>query len=188
EYVEIGFEEGLPTSINGKRYEFLSQLISELNILAGRHGVGRVDMVENRLVGIKSREVYEAPGATLLYLAYRELLSLTTDRFTYHYFLSHVPHEYAKIVYEGLWFSPLREALDAFTSTLSKLVSGSVRIKLYKGSAVVVGRSSPNSLYVEELATYSEKDAFDHKAGAAFTKVFGLPLKVLGRVKRQSCS
>ncbi len=188
EYVEIGFEEGLPTSINGKRYEFLSQLISELNTLAGRHGVGRVDMVENRLVGIKSREVYEAPGATLLYLAYRELLSLTTDRFTYHYFLSHVPHEYAKIVYEGLWFSPLREALDAFTSTLSKLVSGSVRIKLYKGSAVVVGRSSPNSLYVEELATYSEKDAFDHKAGAAFTKVFGLPLKVLGRVKRQSCS
>lgn len=179
EYVEIEFEEGLPISVNGKRYEILSSLILDLNTIAGKHGIGRIDMVENRLVGIKSREVYEAPGATVLYTAYRELLALTTDRFTFHYFLSHIPHEYAKLVYEGLWFSPLREALDAFTSTLAKLVNGSVRLKLYKGSLTPVGRNSPNSLYVEELATYSEKDAFDHRAGASFTKVFGLPSRYL---------
>ncbi|MGC8852047.1 MAG: argininosuccinate synthase [Hydrogenobacter sp.] len=187
EYVEITFEEGTPVAINGKRYELLSQLILDLNVIGGRHGIGRIDMVENRLVGIKSREVYEAPGATLLYTAYRELLSLTTDRFTFHYFLSHIPHEYAKLVYEGLWFSPLREALDAFVSTVAKCVTGSVKLKLYKGSVTIASRSSPNSLYVEELATYSERDAFDHRAGAGFTKVFGLPLKTLARVKKSSC-
>ncbi len=184
EYVEIGFEEGVPVSINGERYEKLSELILRLNSIAGRHGVGRIDMVENRLVGIKSREVYEAPGALVLYEAYRDLLSLVLDRFAFHYFLTHIPHEYAKLVYEGLWFSPLRSALDAFTSELAKYVKGMVRLKLYKGHVQVVGRHSPNSLYVEDLATYSERDAFDHKAGASFTKVFGLPLKVLGRVKR----
>ncbi|WPM31559.1 argininosuccinate synthase [Hydrogenobacter sp. T-2] len=184
EYVEIGFEKGVPTAINGERFEKLSELILRLNAIAGRHGVGRIDMVENRLVGIKSREVYEAPGATVLYEAYRDLLSLVLDRFTFHYFLTHIPHEYAKVVYEGLWFSPLRDAMDAFNSTLAEYVNGKVMLKLYKGHVQAVGRSSPNSLYVEDLATYSEKDAFDHKAGANFTKVFGLPLKVLGRVKR----
>jgi len=183
EYVEITFEKGVPTQLNGKTYEKLSELILELNRIAGRHGVGRIDMVENRLVGIKSREVYEAPGATVLYKAYQDLLSLTTDRWTFHYFLTHIPHEYAKLVYEGLWFSPLRTALDAFTESIAQFVNGTVRLKLYKGNAQVVGRKSPNSLYVEDLATYSEKDAFDHRAGAQFTKVFGLPLKVLGRVK-----
>ncbi len=184
EYIEIEFEEGVPVGIKGKRYEKLSELILRLNSIAGRHGVGRIDMVENRLVGIKSREVYEAPGAIVLYEAYRDLLSLVLDRFAFHYFLTHIPHEYAKLVYEGLWFSPLRSALDAFTSELAKYVKGMVRLKLYKGHVQVVGRHSPNSLYVEDLATYSERDAFDHKAGASFTKVFGLPLKVLGRVKR----
>ncbi|RMH81067.1 MAG: argininosuccinate synthase [Acidobacteria bacterium] len=184
EYLEIGFKEGTPISINGKTYELLGELIIDLNRLAGRHGIGRIDMVENRLVGIKSREVYEAPGATVLYEAYRDLLSLTLDRFTFHYFLSHIPSQYAKVVYEGLWFSPLRSAMDAFTSSLSKYVEGVVRLKLYKGSVQVVGRYSPRSLYVEDLATYSEKDAFDHKAGASFTKVFGLPLKILGRVSK----
>jgi argininosuccinate synthase len=107
EYVEITFEKGVPTQLNGKTYEKLSELILELNRIAGRHGVGRIDMVENRLVGIKSREVYEAPGATVLYKAYQDLLSLTTDRWTFHYFLTHIPHEYAKLVYEGpLVFSP----------------------------------------------------------------------------------
>lgn len=183
QYVEIHFEKGTPVAIDGKRYERLSELIIELNMIAGKHGVGRIDMVENRLVGIKSREVYEAPGATVLYEAYRDLLSLTLDRFTFHYFLSHIPHEYAKVVYEGLWFSPLREALDAFNSEIAKYATGTVRLKLYKGRVSVVGRKSPNSLYVEDLATYSEKDAFDHRAGANFTKVFGLPLKVLGRVR-----
>ncbi len=181
EYVTVGFENGVPVSINGKNYSLLSELILELNEIAGRHGVGRIDMVENRLVGIKSREIYEAPGALVLYEAYRDLLSLVTDRFTFHYFLSHVPHEYAKLVYEGLWFTPLREALDAFTGKLSEYVSGEVRLKLFKGTVSVVRRRSPNSLYVEDLATYSEKDAFDHLAGKHFTKVWGLPLKVLGR-------
>ncbi len=185
EYVEIGFKEGRPTTLNGKEYPILSQLIQELNTIAGRHGVGRIDILENRLVGIKSREVYEAPGALILYEAYRDLLSLTTDRFTFHYFLSHVPHEYAKLVYEGLWFSKLREALSAFADEVAKLVNGKVRLKLYKGHLQVVGRWSPNSLYVKDLATYSERDAFDHRAGAMFTKVFGLPLKVYGRVNRR---
>ncbi|MCS7196286.1 MAG: argininosuccinate synthase [Aquificaceae bacterium] len=184
EYVELEFEEGKPVALKGKRYQKLSELILDLNALAGRHGVGRIDMVENRLVGIKSREVYEAPAATVLYEAYRDLLSLVLDRFTFHYFLTHIPHEYAKVVYEGLWFSPLRVAFDAFTSSLAKYVSGRVRLMLYRGHVQVVGRSSPKSLYVEDLATYSEKDAFDHRAGASFTKVFGLPLKVLGRVKK----
>ena len=181
--MEISFEKGVPIAINGEGFEKLSELILRLNTIAGRHGVGRIDIVENRLVGIKSREVYEAPGATVLYEAYRDLLSLVLDRFTFHYFLTHIPHEYAKVVYEGLWFSPLRNAMDAFNSTLAEYVNGKVMLKLYKGHVQVVGRSSPNSLYVEDLATYSEKDAFDHKAGANFTKVFGLPLKVLGRVR-----
>ncbi|MEJ5339661.1 MAG: argininosuccinate synthase [Aquificaceae bacterium] len=184
-YVEIDFENGVPIGLNGERFERLSELIIRLNAIAGGHGVGRIDMVENRLVGIKSREVYEAPGALVLYEAYRDLLSLVLDRFTFHYFLNHVPHEYAKVVYEGLWFSPLREALDAFTERIARYATGRVRLKLYKGSLRVVGRSSPNSLYVEDLATYSEKDAFDHRAGANFTKVFGLPLKVLGRRVRK---
>ena len=183
EYITIGFEEGVPVSLNGERFDLLSDLILRLNEVAGKHGVGRVDMVENRLVGIKSREIYEAPGALTLYEAYRDLLSLVTDRFTFHYFLSHVPHEYAKLVYEGLWFTPLREALDAFTGRLAKDATGEVRLKLYKGSVNVVGRRSPNSLYVEDLATYSERDAFDHLAGKHFTQVWGLPLKVLGRRK-----
>ena len=185
EYVIIGFERGRPVQLNGMTYKSLAELIEKLNEIGARHGIGRIDMVENRLVGIKSREIYEAPGATILYAAYKDLLSLTTDRFTFHYFLTHVPHEYAKLVYEGLWFTPLREALDAFTEKISELATGEVKLKLYKGSAEVVGRRSPNSLYVEELATYSEKDQFDQIAGKHFTQIWGLPLKVLGRVKRR---
>ncbi len=185
EYVTVGFKKGRPVQLNGETYRSLAELIERLNKLGAKHGVGRIDMVENRLVGIKSREIYEAPGATILYEAYRDLLSLVTDRFTFHYFLNHVPHEYAKLVYEGLWFTPLREALDVFTNKISELATGEVRLKLYKGSVQVVGRRSPNSLYVEELATYSEKDAFDQIAGKHFTKVWGLPLKVLGRVRRK---
>ncbi|RUM29033.1 MAG: argininosuccinate synthase [Aquifex sp.] len=183
EYITIGFEKGRPVSINGNKYDNLYKLIVDLNEIAGKHGVGRIDMVENRLVGIKSREIYEAPGAIVLYEAYRDLLSLVLDRFTFHYFLTHIPHEYAKLVYEGLWFTPLRQAIDAFTNTLAELATGEVRVKLYKGSVSVVGRKSPNSLYIEELATYSEKDQFDQIAGKHFTKVWGLPLRVLGKVK-----
>ncbi len=184
EYITVSFEKGVPVSLNGKKYDKVHALIEDLNLLAGRHGVGRIDMVENRLVGIKSREVYEAPGATVLYEAYRDLLSLVTDRFTFHYFLTHIPNEYAKIVYEGLWFTPLREALDAFTAKIAERVTGEVRLKLHKGKVSVVGRRSPYSLYVEDLATYSERDTFDHQAGKHFTRVWGLPLKVLGKVLR----
>ncbi|WP_456455125.1 argininosuccinate synthase [Thermovibrio sp.] len=184
EYIEIEFEEGVPVSINGKRYEELWKLIWDLNEIAGKHGYGRIDMVENRLVGIKSREVYESPAGLLLIRAYDELESLVLDRFTYHYKQSHVRHPYAELVYEALWFTPLREALDAFNAEIATLVNGKVRFKLFKGSAWVVGRTSPNSLYFEDLATYSPKDSFDHKAGAAFTKVWSLPLKVMGRVRK----
>ena len=183
EFVEIGFEGGVPVSLNGEKFRELYRLVEELNSLGSKHGIGRIDMVENRLVGIKSREIYEAPGATILYEAYRDLLSLTTDRFSFHYFMNNVPHEYAKIVYEGLWFSPVREALDSFNDKLSENASGTVKLKLYKGSVSVVSRKSPYSLYVEDLATYSPEDSFDHVAGMHFTKVYGLPLKVLGRVR-----
>ena len=185
EYITVSFEKGRPVQVNGETYTSLAELIEKLNKLGAKHGIGRIDIVENRLVGIKSREIYEAPGATILYEAYRDILSLTTDRFTFHYFLTHVPNEYAKLVYEGLWFTHLREALDAFTSKISENATGEVRLKLYKGRVQVVGRRSPNSLYVEELATYSEKDQFDQIAGKHFTKVWGLPLRVLGRIKRK---
>ncbi len=185
EYVEIEFKEGTPVSLNGKSYIETWKLIWDLNEIAGRHGFGRIDMVENRLVGIKSREVYESPAGLLLIKAYDEIESLVLDRFTYHYKQSHIKHPYAEVVYEALWFTPLREALDAFNNRISPLVTGTVRFKLYKGNAQVVGRKSPNSLYVEDLATYSPKDAFDHKAGAAFTKVWSLPLKVMGRVRKK---
>ena len=185
EYVEIEFEEGTPVAINGKRYEELWKLIWDLNEIAGKHGYGRVDMVENRLVGIKSREVYESPAGLLLIRAYDELESLVLDRFTYHYKQSHIKHPYAEVVYEALWFTPLREAMDSFNNSIAPFVTGKVRFKLYKGNATVVGRQSPNSLYIEDLATYSPKDTFDHKAGAAFTKVWSLPLKVMGRVRKE---
>ncbi len=185
EYVEIEFEEGTPVAVNGKRYNELWKLIWDLNEIAGKHGYGRIDMVENRLVGIKSREVYESPAGLLLIRAYDEIESLVLDRFTYHYKQSHVKHPYAEVVYEALWFTPLREALDAFNNQIAELVTGTVKFKLYKGIAQVVGRKSPNSLYSEDLATYSPKDVFDHRAGAAFTKVWSLPLKVMGRVRKK---
>ncbi len=185
QYVEIEFDKGTPVAVNGERFSSIHRLVETLNRLGARHGIGRIDMVENRLVGIKSREIYEAPGATILYEAYRDLLSLTTDRFSLHYFMSHIPHEYAKMVYEGLWFSPLREALDSFNEKLAENATGKVRLRLYKGSVAVVGRESERSLYVEDLATYSPQDSFDHVAGMHFTKVYGLPLRVLGRVRKK---
>ncbi|MCS7083618.1 MAG: argininosuccinate synthase [Aquificaceae bacterium] len=181
-YIELEFLEGKPIKLNSEALS-LSELISRLNSIAGEHGFGRIDIIESRLVGIKSREVYEAPGALVLYEAYRDLLSTVLDRYSFHYLLSHISHEYAKIVYEGLWFSPLREALDAFCNSLAKRVTGKVRLKLQKGSLRVVGRESPYSLYSEELATYSPMDSFDHKDGGAFCRVFGLPMKLLGKTR-----
>nr|WP_248894009.1 argininosuccinate synthase [Bacillus methanolicus] len=174
--VEIGFEEGVPVTLNGKHYS-LAQLILELNILAGKHGVGRIDHVENRLVGIKSREVYECPGAMTLIKAHKELEDLTLVKEVAH-FKPIIEKKISEIIYEGLWFSPLKDALAAFLKETQKHVTGIVRVKLFKGHAIIEGRKSPYSLYDEKLATYTSDDAFDHSAAVGFIKLWGLPTKV----------
>ncbi|MGB9774455.1 MAG: argininosuccinate synthase [Bacteroidota bacterium] len=181
EYVEIEFEAGIPVALNGVPMDGV-QLIETLNEIAGAHGVGRIDLVENRLVGIKSREIYEAPAATVLHAAHRELERITLDRLVFH-FKQIVSNEYASLIYNGLWFSPLREAFDSFINKTQEYVTGLVRMKLYKGSVVVVGRTSPYSLYDKSLATYSAEDSFDHKASEGFIKIFGLPLKTISRIR-----
>ncbi|MDE3839903.1 argininosuccinate synthase [Bacillus methanolicus] len=174
--IEIGFEEGIPVTLNGKHYS-LAQLILELNILAGKHGVGRIDHVENRLVGIKSREVYECPGAMTLIKAHKELEDLTLVKEVAH-FKPIIEKKISEVIYEGLWFSPIKDALAAFLKETQKHVTGTVRVKLFKGHAIVEGRKSPYSLYDEKLATYTSDDAFDHSAAVGFIKLWGLPTKV----------
>ena len=174
-YIEIDFEKGIPIKINSKKYP-LEELIKKLNVIAGKNGVGRVDMVENRLVGIKSREIYEAPAATCLYLVHRELEALCLDRELLH-FKEVLSLKYAELVYYGLWYSPLKKAIDAFIKETQKNISGTVRLKLYKGSCVVAGRKSPYSLYKEELATYTEKDKFDQKLAEGFIRLWGMPYR-----------
>jgi len=181
EYVEIGFEQGVPVSLNGTSMEFLD-LINTLNEVAGKHGVGRIDHIENRLVGIKSREVYEAPAAIVLVKAHQDLESLVMTKDLSHY-KKVVEQHYSDIVYNGLWFSPLKMALDAFVDKSQELVTGKVKLKLHKGSAVVVGRDSPYSLYSTSLSTYAKGDEFDHSAAKGFIYVWGLPLKVACQVK-----
>ncbi len=180
-YVEIAFEAGEPVSLNGTQMELLD-IVSKLNEIAGNHGVGRIDHIENRLVGIKSREVYEAPAATVLIKAHQDLESMVMAKDLLHY-KKLVEQHYADLIYNGLWFSPLKEALDAFIDKTQELVTGTVRLKLFKGSAVVVGRESPYSLYNASLSTYSSEDAFDHSASRGFIYVWGLPLKVGSMVK-----
>jgi argininosuccinate synthase len=182
-YLEVSFEAGVPVAIDGKEMA-LPDLISNLNKTAGEYGIGRQDLVENRLVGIKSREVYEAPGATVLYIAHKELENLTLDRDTFHFKESMVTR-YAELVYYGLWYSPLRLALDAFVRETQRSVTGTVKMKLYKGQCVPVARKSDFSLYDFALATYDAADAFDHKAGESFCKIWGLPLKVRARVGKK---
>jgi argininosuccinate synthase len=181
-YVTIGFEKGVPVSLNGKRMRG-KKLIERLNTLAGTHGVGRLDLVENRLIGIKSREIYEAPAAVTLHFAHRELERLTLDKEVFHY-KARVAHDYAALVYNGLWFSPLKVALDAFIDETQQTVNGIVRVKLYKGTLEVAGRSSPNSLYDTKLATYTDEDQFDHKASEGFIKIYSLPIKTYYRINR----
>jgi argininosuccinate synthase len=176
EYVEIGFDQGKPVSLNGTEMEFLD-IVLKLNDTAGNHGVGRIDHIENRLVGIKSREVYEAPGAIVLIKAHQDLESMVMAKDLIHY-KKVVEQHYADLVYNGLWFSPLKDALDAFIDKTQELVTGSVRVKMFKGSAVVVGRESPYSLYNTALSTYAKGDEFDHSAAKGFIYVWGLPLKV----------
>lgn len=175
-YVEIEFEKGIPTGINGRKYEPVS-LVEKLNALAGTHGIGRVDLVENRLVGMKSRGVYETPGGTVLHIAHRELEYLTLDRETMH-LKEMLSVKYAEMVYYGLWFTPLKRALDAFMAETQRQVTGVVRLKLYKGNCTVVGRKSPNSLYREDLATFGADAVYNQKDAAGFINLFGLPLAV----------
>ncbi len=174
-YVEIDFRGGAPSGINGNELA-LADLVKELNLLGGRHGVGRVDMVENRLVGIKSREIYESPAGTILHSAHSALEDIVLDRETSH-FKGGIGARYGEIVYYGLWYSPLREALDSFIDSTQKNVNGTVRLKLYKGVCSVVGRKSPDSIYDEGLATYAEGDTFDHSAAEGFIKLWGLPFR-----------
>lgn len=181
--VEIEFEEGIPVSLNGNKYP-LSQLILELNSLAGKHGVGRIDHVENRLVGIKSREVYEAPGAMTLIKAHKELEDLTLVKEVAH-FKPVIEKRITEVIYDGLWFSPLTSALTAFLKDTQKYVTGTVRIKLFKGHAIVEGRKSPYSLYDEKLATYTKEDEFDHSAAVGFIQLYGLPTKVQSMVQNK---
>ncbi len=176
EYVEIGFEKGAPVKVNGESLDPVP-LIETLNEIGGRNGCGRVDLVENRLVGMKSRGVYETPGGTLLLAALRELESLCLDRESAHY-KEVVAHKYAEMVYFGQWFTPLRAALDAFVNSLTAPVSGDVRLKLYKGNVIVAGRTSPNTLYRPDLASFTMGASYDQKDAAGFINIFGLPLKV----------
>ena len=176
QYVEIDFLEGVPHGVNGLAMGPV-ELLTQLNEMGGKHGVGRVDLVENRLVGMKSRGVYETPGGTMLYTALRELETLTLDRDTSHY-KALLAQRYAELVYYGRWFTPLREAMDAFVRETQKRVTGTVRLKLYKGHCSVVGRKSPYSLYREELATFGQENVYDQKDAQGFINLFGLPLKV----------
>ena len=174
-YLEIDFQKGVPVKVDSKKME-LEELIKTLNEIAGKNGVGRIDMVENRLVGIKSREIYEAPAATCLYAAHRDLESLVLDREVLH-FKELLSLKYAELVYYGLWYSELKKAMDGFVKETQKNVTGKVRLKLYKGNCVVVGRKSPYSLYKEDLATYTEKDKFNQKLAEGFIRLWGLPFK-----------
>lgn len=184
EYIEISFDKGIPIAINDQEMGIV-KLIETLNELAGKHGIGRIDHIENRLVGIKSREVYENPAALLLINAHKELEFLTLPREVTQ-FKTTVEQQLAKMIYEGLWYSPLKPAIDAFIEETQGTVTGKVRIKLFKGTHVVVGRQSPFSLYNEELATYSKGDAFDHNAAVGFIKLWGLPTKVYSEIQSKT--
>jgi len=178
ETVELEWEKGCPVSLNGRKLDPV-ELVQELNEIAGRHGVGRVDMVENRLVGMKSRGVYETPGGTVLSFAHRELEHLCLDRDTLHY-KEHVALKYGELIYYGQWYSPLREALDSFVDSTQQKVTGTVKLRIYKGNIDVVGRKSPYSLYSPEFATFEEDSLYDQKDAEGFINLFGLPQKIAG--------
>jgi argininosuccinate synthase len=178
EYLEIDFDSGRPIALEGKRMS-LVDLIIELNQRGGKHGVGRIDMIENRLVGIKSREIYEAPAAVILIEAHRALESLTLTRETLH-FKPVLENKFSELVYYGLWYEPLRKALTAAVESTQAKVSGRIKVKLFKGDCAVVGRESEYSLYDYSLATYDRADAFSHRSSVGFIELWGLPLKVWG--------
>ena len=182
EYLIIGFEKGIPKTINGRSYNPVA-LVETLNRIAGRHGVGRTDMVENRLVGIKSRGVYECPGGTVLFIAHRDLESITIDRETMHY-KELISQKYAELVYYGMWFSPIKKALDKFIDSTQENVTGEVRVKLYKGNCTVVGRRSRYSLYDQKLGGFG-MTGYNPKDAEGFINLFGLPLKVQSFIEKR---
>ncbi|MBI3998175.1 MAG: argininosuccinate synthase [Armatimonadetes bacterium] len=179
EYLEIDYEEGRPVGLNGERLDPLG-LMERLNAIGGKHGVGRMDMVENRLVGMKTRGVYETPGGTVLVTAHRDLEAITIERECAHYKMLIGPR-YAELVYYGQWFSPLRQAFDAFVASTQRTVTGTVRVRLYKGSVMAVGRRSPNSLYNAELATFSDDSVYDQREAAGFITLWGLPTRIFAQ-------
>jgi argininosuccinate synthase len=181
--VEITFSNGVPVELEHVAYP-LHEIISKLNVIGGKHGVGRIDHVENRLVGIKSREVYECPAAVTLLKAHKELEDLTLVKELAHY-KPVIEKKMTELIYEGLWFSPLNQALKAFLDQTQVYVNGVVRVKLFKGHAIVEGRKSPNSLYDEKLATYTKADEFDHDAAVGFIQLWGLPTKVSAMVNAE---
>lgn len=183
EYIEISFNKGIPVALNGSNHSPV-ELLEALNKIGGTHAIGQIDMVENRLVGIKSRGVYETPGGTLLYFAHRELERLVLDRETSH-FKEIVAIKYAELVYDGRWFSSLRTALDGFVESTQQNVTGSVKLKIYKGNIVSAGSKAEKSLYIKDLASFTDTNFYDQKDASGFIKVFGLPLKVAGIVKQR---
>lgn len=181
--IEITFEQGVPTKLDGEELP-LAQLIMKLDKIAGKHGIGRIDHVENRLVGIKSREVYECPAATVLMKAHKDIEDITLEREMAH-FKPLIEKQIADMIYNALWFSPLMKALQAFLKESQKDVNGVVRVKLFKGNVICEGRKSPNSLYDEKLATYTSADEFDQEAAAGFIKLYGLPQQVYAQVHQK---
>ena len=183
ELVTISFEKGLPTAVNGKRLT-LAEAARYLNGVAGAHGVGRVDHVENRLVGIKSREVYEAPAAVTLITAKKALEALTLTRDVAHYKTA-LEDKLAELAYDGLWYSPLRKAISAFLAEVNRHVTGEVTVKLYKGGVTLAGRTAPQSLYTKNLATYDQGDTFNHRSAEGFIDLWGLPLSTAAKVRKE---
>lgn len=183
EFIDIEFKEGKPVALNGKETK-LADLIQEVNAIAGKHGVGRIDHVENRLVGIKSREIYECPGAITLLTAHKEIEDITLVREVSH-FKPILENELSNLIYNALWFSPATKAIIAYIKETQKVVNGTAKVKLYKGSAKVVARKSPNSLYDENLATYTSADSFDQDAAVGFIKLWGLPTQVNSQVNNK---
>ena len=181
--MEIGFEQGIPVKLNGRAIGGV-KLIEQLNDIGGLHGVGQADLVENRLVGMKSRGVYETPGGTILSTAHRALETLVLDRETSHY-KQQIALKYAEMVYYGQWFCKLREALDAFIDVTQENMTGTVRLKLYKGQATLAGVKSPKSLYNPDLASFTMGEEYDSTDATGFIRLFGLPMKVAGIVDRQ---
>lgn len=183
-YVEIGFEKGIPVAINGEKLGAV-ELLTKLNELGAENGVGITDIVENRLVGMKSRGVYETPGGTILFYAHRELEYLTLDRATMHY-KEQIAVRYGELVYDGMWFAPLKEALDAFVDTTQQTVTGTVRLKLYKGNIMSAGAKSPYSLFHEGFVTFGRDEVYNQKDAEGFINLFGLPLKIRALMQKEA--